>query len=110
MSGPQFETIDEQGNPPKSRLSDAAAAFEIWGNLREADRKASYNRARIDAAYDNDKPYNDQLFQTNGQDYRVNVAGVCPGSRHGARAASYRNAVHSFSKCPTNTGTRSVAS
>jgi hypothetical protein len=107
MSTFQFETIDEAGNPPKSRLTDAAAAFEIWGNLKEADRKASYNRARIDAAYDNDKPYSDQLFQTNGQDYRVNVSWGFARSVLDTALAGYVdiiNAVQHLFKCPTEYG------
>ena len=30
-TGTQLETIDKAGNPPKSRLSDAGKAYEIWG-------------------------------------------------------------------------------
>jgi hypothetical protein len=103
----QLETIDESGNPPKSRLSDASKAYDIWGNLKEADRRASYDRARIDAAYDNDKPFSDALFQANGQDYRVNVSWGFAKAVLDTALAGYVdivNAVHHLFKCPTTFG------
>ena len=106
-SSTELETLDEKGNPPKSRLSDASKAYEIWGNLKEADRRASYDRARIDAAYDNDKPFSDALFQANGQDYRVNVSWGFAQQVLDTALAGYVdiiNAVQNLFKCPTTYG------
>ena len=106
-TGGDLETLDEQGKPPKSRLSDAAKAYGIWGNLKEADRKASYNRARIDAAYDNDQPFSDALFAANGQDYRVNVSWGFAKQVLDTALAGYVdiiNAVQNLFKCPTTYG------
>ncbi len=103
----QLETLDEKGNPPKSRLSDAAAAYDIWGNLKEADRRASFDRARIDAAYDNDKPYSEAIFAANGQDYRVNVSWGWAKAVLDTALAGYVdiiNAVQQLFKCPTEYG------
>ena len=105
--GNQLETLDEDGTPPKSRLSDAAKAYDIWGNLKEADRRASFDRARIDAAYDNDKPFSDALFQANGQDYRVNVSWGFAKQVLDTALAGYVdiiNAVQNLFKCPTQYG------
>lgn len=105
--GNQLETLDEEGTPPKSRLSDAGKAYEIWGNLKEADRRASYDRARIDAAYDNDKPFSDALFQANGQDFRVNVSWGFAKQVLDTALAGYVdiiNAVQHLFKCPTTYG------
>ena len=105
--GGQLETLDEDGAPPKSRLSDAAKAYDIWGNLREADRRASFDRARIDAAYDNDKPFSDALFAANGQDYRVNVSWGFAKQVLDTALAGYVdivNAVQNLFKCPTQYG------
>jgi hypothetical protein len=106
-TGTQLETIDKAGNPPKSRLSDAGKAYEIWGQLKEADRRASFDRARIDAAYDNDKPFSDALFQANGQDYRVNVSWGFAKQVLDTALAGYVdiiNAVQHLFKCPTQYG------
>src|SRR4029077_19866809 len=100
---PLIETLDESGKPPKSRLSDASKGYDIWGNMKEADRRASYNRARIDAAYDNDKPFSDALFQANGQDYRVNVSWGFAKQVLDTALAGYVdiiNAVQHLFKCP----------
>jgi hypothetical protein len=104
----QLETIDPKtGEPPKSRLTDASMAWELWGNLKSADRQASYNRARIDAAYDNDKPFADSLFAANGQDYRVNVSWGFAKQVLDTALAGYvdiMNAVQKLFRCPTTYG------
>lgn len=105
---PSLETLDEEGNPPKSRMgNDAAKCYEIWNTLKEADRKSSYERARIDSAYDNDKPFSDALFAANGQDYRVNVSWGFAKQVLDTALAGYvdiLNAVQKLFKCPTTYG------
>jgi hypothetical protein len=99
--------LDEKGNPPKSRITDADKAYEIWNNLKEADRRSSYERARIDAAYDNEKPYSDALFENNGQSYRVNVSWGFAKAVLDTASAGYVdiiNAVQKLFKCPTTYG------
>ena len=103
----ELETLDEKGNPPKSRLSDARKAYEIWNNLKIADKKSSFERARIDAAYDNEKPFSDTLFANNGQDYRVNVCWGWAKQVLDTAMAGYvdiLNAVQKLFKCPTTYG------
>jgi hypothetical protein len=105
---PPLETLDEAGNPPKSRVGDDAdKCWEIWNNLKTADRKSSYERARIDAAYDNEPPFSASLFASNGQDYRVNVSwGFCKSVLDTALAGyvDVTNAVQRFFTCPTTYG------
>jgi hypothetical protein len=104
---PPLENLDEQGNPPKSRIADARKAYEIWDNLKEADRRSSYERARIDAAYDNERPYSETLFANNGQDYRVNVSWGFAKQVLDTALAGYVdivNAVQKLFKCPTTYG------
>ena len=96
--------LDEKGNPPKSRISDANKAYEIWNNLKEADKRSSYERARVDACYDNEKPYSDTLFEQNGQTYRVNVSWGFAKAVLDTATAGYVdiiNAVQKLFKCPT---------
>lgn len=105
---PTLDTLDEEGNPPKSRLGDdASKAYEIWSSLKEADKRSSYERARIDAAYDNEKPFSDSLFAANGQDYRVNVSWGFAKQVLDTALAGYvdiANAVQRLFKCPTTYG------
>ena len=99
-----LETIDKEGKPPKSSISDADEAYSIWNNLKEADKRSSYERARIDACYDNEKPYSDALFENNGQTYRVNVSWGFAKSVLDTATAGYVdiiNAVQKLFKCPT---------
>jgi hypothetical protein len=102
-----LETISPSGKPPKSRLSDAKKAYEIWQNLKLADKRSSYDRARIDAAYDNEKPFSDSMFANNGMDYRVNVSWGFAKSVLDTAMAGYVdiiNAVQKLFKCPTRYG------
>ena len=103
----ELDTLDEEGKPPKSRICDANKCWEIWGNLKEADRKSSYERARIDAAYDGERPYSEALFASNGQDYRVNVSWGFARQVLDTAVAGYVdiiNAVAKLFKCPTTYG------
>ena len=104
---PPLDNLSEEGDPPKSRIADASKAYDIWENLKEADKRSSFERARIDAAYDNEKPFSDSLFAANGQDYRVNVSWGFAKQVLDTAIAGYVdiiNAVQKLFKCPTTYG------
>src|SRR4029077_6832839 len=97
----------EEGNPPKSRMGDADKAYEIWNNLKISDKRSSYERARIDAAYDNEPPFSQALFASSGQDYRVNVSWGFAKQVLDTALAGYvdiMNAVQKLFRCPTTYG------
>lgn len=73
MALEQLQTLNEEGDPPKSRLTDASAAYQIWGTLRQADYNSSIQRARVDAMYDNEPPYSQAQLEQTGQSFRTNV-------------------------------------
>jgi hypothetical protein len=99
----RLETLSESGAAPRSRIKDAASALQIWNTIRKADVVSSFDRARIDAAYDNERPFSDAKVQA----YRVNVSWGWLDMVLGMAMAGYvdiYNAVESFFKCPTTYG------
>lgn len=98
----RLETLDEEGRAPKSRIKDARSALEVWDVMRKADGPSSFDRARIDSGYDNEKPFGSKI-----QPYRVNVSWGWLDMVLGMAMAGYVdifNAVESFFECPTDYG------
>lgn len=75
----QLATLNPDGTPPKTRISSAEKAYQIWNTLRMADSQSAAERATHDAMYDNARPLNQNQLDVNGQSYRVNVSwGLAP--------------------------------
>lgn len=98
-----LETLDDSGKPPKSRIKDAKSALAIWHEIRRADGPSSFDRARIDSGYDNEKPFSDAKIQP----FRVNVSWGWLDMVLGMAMAGYvdiYSAVESLFECPTDYG------
>ncbi len=66
-------TISHEGEVPKLRIPDAAAAIAVHDMLRRDDEVSSRNRARIQAAVDGAPPYDQQRQRDSGQADACNV-------------------------------------
>jgi hypothetical protein len=102
-----LQTISESGNPPVSRIKDAKSAYEVWETLRRADAVSAYDRSKIDAAYDNERPYDERALINAGQGYRVNVSWGFAKQVLDTAMAGYTdiiNAPQTFFSCPTMYG------
>ena len=104
-----LQTLDkETGTPPVSRIKDAQSAYQIWETLRRADAVSAFDRSKIDAAYDNERPYDERALINNGQAYRVNVSWGFAKQVLDTALAGYTdiiNAPQTFFSCPTQYGT-----
>lgn len=69
----ELANLDAQGSPPESRLTTPRAARQIYERLKEEDRDASLNRARIQAMIDGEPPYNAAELKRTGQGFRTNI-------------------------------------
>jgi hypothetical protein len=104
-----LETLSNNGTPPTSRIKDARSAYEIWETLRRADAVSSFDRSKIDAAYDNERPYDERALINAGQSYRVNVSWGFAKQVLDTAMAGYTdiiNAPQTFFSCPTLYGTQ----
>jgi hypothetical protein len=104
-----LETLSKEGTPPTSRIKDARSAYEIWETLRRADAVSSFDRSKIDAAYDNERPYDERALINAGQSYRVNVSWGFAKQVLDTAMAGYTdiiNAPQTFFSCPTLYGTQ----
>lgn len=102
-----LQTISEDGKPPVSRVKDCQSAQQIWETLRRSDALSSYYRAQIDAAYNDERPYNEGDLQRNNQGYRVNVSWGFAASVLESAMAGYVdiiNATSTLFECPTTYG------
>lgn len=63
----------ETGKPPAERLRDVKSAIELYNKLRQADLVSSQNRARTQAMFDGDPPYNQTELIADGQGHRCNL-------------------------------------
>lgn len=103
MSEGRLETLSESGKPPRSKIKDPKSALSIWNEIRRADGPSSFDRARIDSGYNNEKPFSDAKIQP----YRVNVSWGWLDMVLGMAMAGYvdiYNAVESLFECPTDYG------
>jgi len=69
----QLESLDEKGKPVETRLKDVKSALDIYRALREADKKSSVNRARVDAMFDGSSPYDSARLASSGQSMKTNL-------------------------------------
>jgi hypothetical protein len=105
----RLETISQSGKPPVSRIKDAKSAYEIWETLRRADAVSAFDRSKIDAAYDNERPYDERALINAGQAYRVNVSWGFAKQVLDTALAGYVdiiNAPQTFFRCPTLYGSQ----
>lgn len=103
----RLQTLDKNNEPPKSRVKDCSSARQIWESLRRADGPASFNRARIDSAYNDDAPLDQAQLDRAGQSYRVNVSWGFAASVLDSAMAGYTdiiNATDTLFECPTTYG------
>jgi hypothetical protein len=104
-----LETLSKDGSPPRSRIKDAKSAYEIWETLRRADAVSAFDRSKIDAAYDNERPYDERALINAGQAYRVNVSWGFAKQVLDTAMAGYTdiiNAPQTFFSCPTLYGSQ----
>ena len=69
----QLALLPEKGEPPKSRLKDAASAVAVYKLLKQADLPASLNRASVQAMFDGAPPYDEAQLRNLGQAGRCNL-------------------------------------
>jgi len=69
----ELKTIDDAGNPPESRLTDAVDVVNLVNRLINADEKRAFVRARVKGLFDGNPPYRDGDLRNAGQSYRTNV-------------------------------------
>lgn len=102
-----LETLSESGKPPKSRIEGASQAYQIWGNLLQADYTSSLQRARVDAMFDAATPYDQGKLDATGQSVRTNVNwGMAEGMLETAMSGyiDIGASTERFFECPTQYG------
>lgn len=100
-------SIKPDGSPPASRITDASAAYQIWGTLRQGDYTSALQRARVDAMFDGKQPYDQAQLNATGQSFRTNVNFDFAGALLEVANAGYNdliNSVKKFFTCPTTYG------
>ena len=100
----QLKSLNPDGTAPETRIARAGDAYEIWNQLRMSDAASSFERARWQAMYDNERPLNQAQLDSNGQSYRVNVAwGIGAMLLQMAQSGYVNmiNATETFFDCPT---------
>lgn len=103
----QLETLDADGNPPETRIKDARSAQEIWNELLRADALSAFDRARIDAAYNNEPPLSQSQLNATGQAYRCNVSWGFAAMVLNMAMSGFVDVINSTEvlfECPTNYG------
>jgi hypothetical protein len=68
-----LENIDENGSPPKARLSSADAVNDLVKMLSRADEERNRIRAKVKGIVDGTPPYSTAQLKRTGQAYRTNV-------------------------------------
>tara|TARA_R110002153_G_scaffold84940_2_gene212519 strand:- start:469 stop:2709 length:2241 start_codon:yes stop_codon:yes gene_type:complete len=63
----------DTGKLPPARLKDVKAGLAIYTRLRDADATSAINRARLDAMFDGEAPYDPSVLKTTGQGSRTNL-------------------------------------
>ena len=64
--------VDDAGKPER-RIKDAKAAIAIYNRLKDADKRSSLQRARIDAMFDGAAPYDQAKLNASGQGMKTNL-------------------------------------
>lgn len=101
----KLQGLTPEGTPPESRIKDAQSAQQVWSQLWQADAVSSFERARMDAAYDGEVPYSQAQLTATGQAFRCNVSwGFAPMVLDMAMSG-YIDIINSSEvlfECPTN--------
>ena len=66
-------SLDAKGKPVVTRLKDVKSALSIYSGLLQADERSSVNRARVDAMFDGENPYNQAQLNSSGQSLKTNL-------------------------------------
>jgi len=53
-----LQSVTNSGQPPKSRVDNADAAYNIYDKMKKNNETLAYNRSRIQAQQDGNAPYN----------------------------------------------------
>lgn len=69
----ELGSLDEKGEPVKSRLKDVSSALSIFNNLQKADEASSINRSRVDSMFDGASPYDGNRLNASGQGLKTNL-------------------------------------
>ncbi len=93
--GRELATLDEKGNPPRTRLRDARAAHNLFLILLQADRKSAYNRALLQEMVDGAPPTADSKLQRTGNSFVYNLNWLGADSRMAAALAAYDDLLES---------------
>ena len=73
VQNPVLENATAGGNPPRKRVGSALAAQRIYEDLSESSALWAAARARIQAVYDGNPPFNAADLERLGQSHRTNV-------------------------------------
>lgn len=68
-----LKTLNDEGEPPASRIGDGSMAYSIWIGLWQADATRSQRRTLVKGLVDGNPPYNPSDLASAGQSYRCNV-------------------------------------
>jgi hypothetical protein len=93
-----LKTIDAEGQAPKSRLSDANIAQQIYWNTHQANLGRNNYGAYLQGICDGNPPYRQSSLRTGGQGWRANFSTRESKSRKDAAKTPYYDL---FSSGPT---------
>lgn len=93
-----LNTLDESGNAPVSRISDARCAKEIVDNLVSAAEKRNYVDSQVSGLVAGNPPYRPSELRKNAQSWRTNVNWRIAEAYLATALTSYWDVV---STCPT---------
>lgn len=68
----QVETVDEQGNVPRRRITTPQAAYQIYMDRLDELSELFYHRALVQGMIDGNKPLKKNILEKWGQDWRTN--------------------------------------
>ena len=68
-----LENLSEGGQPPESRLNDAAEVATLVQRLANADERRAQVRAKLKGLVDGNSPYSSGELRSKGQSYRCNI-------------------------------------
>lgn len=73
MSSAYLETISQDGSVPRTRVATPAAASSVYTDMLNADLISSKNRAAVDAMFNGEPPWNQEILDEMGRGDDCNV-------------------------------------
>lgn len=69
----EIQSTTETGQPPKNRINNVKAAWNIFHRLLENNKETAKGRAKIQGLIDGNRPYSEASLRGKGQAWRSNV-------------------------------------